>query len=419
VLSDDKKHRFNGADAGQLMESILSLVPYDIRPAARVDFQTAIQLAILDEKATLSAGGFNAREWQQTLVDVTNALAERIKNDDPYTAIVAQARKFLRKTADAVDAAPSTERARDVAEIRRQISLAVDMLKSCVAVPFTKGERDQCVKHLTEAFRLTFDGQSAPNAVVQPECCRGLAPVCPIPECDPRNSAENSLAGQGTPEMTGRAAAPVSSQDGPLHERKPCESALSHVAPMGEEPVLERVINGKVAGIDASIAPLVDAVNAAGFRTIASCSGHGYRPGSIALADGRELVIARSYEEARLIGRIFPIGANGELVDMDYNAPRSSSVPNFEPVIRWVDEHPHPTDPTSRVQMYMGDWKQIVAALRSATVPTFPEKPIEVVAEGEWAYSGNGRAYKAEELNNAAWHKYREACASSAIGGKS
>lgn len=46
------KHRFNGATAAQLMESILTLVPYDVVAAARIDFQTAIQLAILDAKET-------------------------------------------------------------------------------------------------------------------------------------------------------------------------------------------------------------------------------------------------------------------------------------------------------------------------------------------------------------------------------
>lgn len=44
------KHTFQDADAGQLMESVLSLVAYDIRSAARVDLQTAIQLAILDDR---------------------------------------------------------------------------------------------------------------------------------------------------------------------------------------------------------------------------------------------------------------------------------------------------------------------------------------------------------------------------------
>ena len=52
---------------------------------------------------------------------------------------------------------------------------------------------------------------------------------------------------------------------------------------------------------DPEIADLVSALNAGGVPTIASCSGHGERPGNIALADGRELIIAKDYAEARAI----------------------------------------------------------------------------------------------------------------------
>lgn len=71
------------------------------------------------------------------------------------------------------------------------------------------------------------------------------------------------------------------------------------------------VIGGKPCAIDASIAPLVRALNDAGLRTVACCSGHGQRPGSVVLSDGRELVITRNYREARVIDRKFP-GVNGE-----------------------------------------------------------------------------------------------------------
>ena len=53
------------------------------------------------------------------------------------------------------------------------------------------------------------------------------------------------------------------------------------------------------AGVDACIAPLVQALNDGGFQTVASCCGHGKRPGNIALEDGRELLILPNYEEAR------------------------------------------------------------------------------------------------------------------------
>ena len=66
--------------------------------------------------------------------------------------------------------------------------------------------------------------------------------------------------------------------------------------------------------VDTSIAPIVAALNAAGAETIASCSGHGHRPGNIALRDGRELIIARSWEEARRIDQLFPVSSSGERV---------------------------------------------------------------------------------------------------------
>lgn len=52
---------------------------------------------------------------------------------------------------------------------------------------------------------------------------------------------------------------------------------------------------------DPEIVDLVAALNDAGIGTVASCSGHGEKPGNIALADGRELIIASSYEEARRV----------------------------------------------------------------------------------------------------------------------
>lgn len=54
---------------------------------------------------------------------------------------------------------------------------------------------------------------------------------------------------------------------------------------------------------DPCIAPLVRALNVAGIATKASCCGHGLRGGNIALADGRELIIAGTFDEAREIER--------------------------------------------------------------------------------------------------------------------
>lgn len=66
---------------------------------------------------------------------------------------------------------------------------------------------------------------------------------------------------------------------------------------------------------DPCLVPLVRALNDGGIGTVASCCGHGHRPGVVALADGRELLIAPDFETAREVGRAFPIGANGEAVD--------------------------------------------------------------------------------------------------------
>lgn len=66
------------------------------------------------------------------------------------------------------------------------------------------------------------------------------------------------------------------------------------------------------AWCDPCLVPLVRALNIAGLPTIASCCGHGHRPASVALRDGREVFVARSYEEARQIDALFTIDINGD-----------------------------------------------------------------------------------------------------------
>ena len=62
--------------------------------------------------------------------------------------------------------------------------------------------------------------------------------------------------------------------------------------------------------VDACIAPIVRALNDAGVPTRACCCGHGKRPGNIALADGRELVVVPDYETGRAVDRFLDsIGA--------------------------------------------------------------------------------------------------------------
>lgn len=67
---------------------------------------------------------------------------------------------------------------------------------------------------------------------------------------------------------------------------------------------------------DPCLVPLVKALNDAGIRTVASCCGHGHRPGNIVLEDGRELVIARDWNEAREIDALFPIDINGDAMTL-------------------------------------------------------------------------------------------------------
>lgn len=49
---------------------------------------------------------------------------------------------------------------------------------------------------------------------------------------------------------------------------------------------------------DPEIADIVRALNDAGITTVASCSGHGLKPGIITLSDGRELIVCESREQA-------------------------------------------------------------------------------------------------------------------------
>ena len=69
-------------------------------------------------------------------------------------------------------------------------------------------------------------------------------------------------------------------------------------------------------GIDACIAPLVQALNNAGIYTANSCCGHGKHPGQIVLHDGRVLIVAESTDEAtRIIDAAFPPPETLEEID--------------------------------------------------------------------------------------------------------
>ena len=64
--------------------------------------------------------------------------------------------------------------------------------------------------------------------------------------------------------------------------------------------------DGRKKSCDECIQPLVQYLNNGGYQTTASCCGHGKRPGSIILKDGRELLIIPDYETGRMIDKLFP-----------------------------------------------------------------------------------------------------------------
>lgn len=82
-------------------------------------------------------------------------------------------------------------------------------------------------------------------------------------------------------------------------------------------------IGSRPVDVDSCIATLVLALNGGGLRTVASCCGHGNRPGNIALADGRELIIAADYDQARAVDAAFP-NIHGDVQD----TPRSAHDPS-------------------------------------------------------------------------------------------
>jgi len=62
--------------------------------------------------------------------------------------------------------------------------------------------------------------------------------------------------------------------------------------------------SGKLYNVDRCISELVLALNRKGIKTVASCCGHGKRPGNIVLEDGRELIICPDYKVARKVDKV-------------------------------------------------------------------------------------------------------------------
>ncbi len=69
---------------------------------------------------------------------------------------------------------------------------------------------------------------------------------------------------------------------------------------------------GRTVSLDPCIVNLVCTLNRGGIRTVASCCGHGHRPGRISLDDGRELFIAEGYDEACVVAKAFGVDIHGE-----------------------------------------------------------------------------------------------------------
>ena len=93
------------------------------------------------------------------------------------------------------------------------------------------------------------------------------------------------------------------------------------------DTVLVRLAGGAAeVAVDRCIAPLVRALNQGGMKTSASCCGHGNRPGSIILEDGRELCLFPSWLVTRVLerglgGKINPVSLDEHAAAAAYRSP--------------------------------------------------------------------------------------------------
>lgn len=134
-----------------------------------------------------------------------------------------------------------------------------------------------------------------------------------------------------TAPATGERAAPFQSICNCAGFVEPSQAATDSDSPRSHQPpcaacgLRPSVIDvGGPVDVDACIAPIVVALNAAGLPTRASCCGHGHRNGNIALADDRELFLFQNFEESRrvddlLTRHLYPLTIGGE--PMESTAP--------------------------------------------------------------------------------------------------
>lgn len=87
---------------------------------------------------------------------------------------------------------------------------------------------------------------------------------------------------------------------------------LLNPLPHDEEAVVGVKSGKTVVAVDGSIAAFVELLNSVGLITVASCSGHSYRPSRISLANGKEIFIAKDYAEAQYIDSLFFTDINGQ-----------------------------------------------------------------------------------------------------------
>jgi hypothetical protein len=130
-----------------------------------------------------------------------------------------------------------------------------------------------------------------------------------------------------------------------------------------EDPTNTSLEIGEVS-VDSCIARIVEALNKACIRTVASCCGHGIRPGNIALADGRELIIAPDYETARRVDKAFPSLTNCGAMDTEDMVERLARIQERADAATkgpWIQD---PDTAVGKVWVKRGMWGHIEPLFR-------------------------------------------------------
>ena len=67
-----------------------------------------------------------------------------------------------------------------------------------------------------------------------------------------------------------------------------------------------KLTDGTVRSCDECIQPFVQMLNDFGWQTLNSCCGHGKRPTTVILKDGREIHILPNWYEGRIVDGLYP-----------------------------------------------------------------------------------------------------------------